>query len=1313
MSRLRARNADNTKWLDICQSEWYLRNPANTGWIRFVPKQGIKVMHGSELYWLDIDCVADAGTADCEADEYGGTHDGTGENGSGTPIQSDNSGGGSGNGGGSDGGSSGGGTTTNPNGPDSPIYTDPDAGSGNGGTGWEEDAPYPPGYDLPDSDGDGAGDNGDCINRPGLGTCEPKTEPETRPDLTCEAGSPGSFDCPYMCPESVSGSGKGITEFYANMGTVSGNVKFPWISQTGAISVDIYYRGVRIATTSGQRVGADFLTFVFNPVNNDPLLFIRIRSTRSGTVWNFQVRCVGDEDVDGTVVDPRPCRGTFQPKQEGGQGVHEYYHDMGSEAGIADIHYQMWDQPDRMDVYNYKNELIASTNGYVTGEAHLKVPYEPGGTNQIRVRIAARDSGTSWAYMITCPGEAGSEDNPRGCASDSAVHSGGAGVTDTYIELGSEAGQVGVRYQMYDIPDQLDVYQEGILIASTGGPVTGEHWLYFDYDPANGTKIQVRVTGSGKTSWSFLTTCPGDEATDPNVSVDSPYVKEGSADNPGQACWTVSLDRSATEEVTVDYATGGGTANPLTAQGRVLASDAAGNPFVAVVDQEGIGRAAFDGGFPKFYNSVYSPPQPAPTGQDVFDEWWRTSGAEYYSDPTTIPEGSEALRWAITGQGNLASTVNSTNMIAFLSPVAHNNFEFAATLTSGSSDDDTIALVVSYVRNGSDNHYLLALRHRGGSPQYGSGNWSLITVVNNTAVKVIETKNVGGNGNWGGARTRVKVERNCNGIKVWCSPFGSTTIDESSLFEIDLDHEDLAIFGTGATRWGFAAQSQDNSQFLDIFVSGIGLPPAFTYLKNIALWAAKEGNSKALILCDAAVDGTYSLNDAALSFGVSLPGTLESVGFEVTTRYLREMNNEIVQADLAEYGFLIVLSVDPAGVNHATGNSAAVVAQWVKDGGGMFIITDHNVFHPTCNTLAAPFNVEFYGSINRSPVSVATMIETHGEHPIWQGLECAMLPAGGSEGGIRLKDIRSDYNPTSGTLTFAPGETEKEVCVDLIGNDTVDGNRTINLNLSNVSVGAITNNVGTATIIDDDTAICAMNPQRPVYSTGTSADGSPRLHVQPDINCGKSNTTYSMVSDMTFPANGSYVFSIYADDSFELYIDCKKVASGGSGATQSTISVSKGTHSVVLRYTNTTDCTLAFVSMSVKFNNQVVYRATAADWKGQENRAGDITENTPLVPCGTSAEGGSDSATNLHSLGQTAGTVNIEYATVVVGGTAPNEINVYVDDVLVASTGGPVIVEDTSPEYLTFEYDPSTMGSMCRVEVLGGSWWRYTFNCPE
>src|SRR5262249_21345590 len=64
----------------------------------------------------------------------------------------------------------------------------------------------------------------------------------------------------------------------------------------------------------------------------------------------------------------------------------------------------------------------------------------------------------------------------------------------------------------------------------------------------------------------------------------------------------------------------------------------------------------------------------------------------------------------------------------------------------------------------------------------------------------------------------------------------------------------------------------------------------------------------------------------------------------------------------------------------------------------------------------------------------------------------------------------NDYVPTSGTLTFAAGETSKTITVFVNGDNIVEGDETFSLILSNAVGANIGNGTATGTIVNDDHA---------------------------------------------------------------------------------------------------------------------------------------------------------------------------------------------------------------------------------------------------
>lgn len=97
---------------------------------------------------------------------------------------------------------------------------------------------------------------------------------------------------------------------------------------------------------------------------------------------------------------------------------------------------------------------------------------------------------------------------PKPCGTTTA--SGGPGVTRTRHGLGPSPGLVRIDYEMYSIPDRLDCYYQGVLVATTGGPVSNSGTLTWAFDPgpADPQWCLVVVTGPLGTAWQYTLYCP-------------------------------------------------------------------------------------------------------------------------------------------------------------------------------------------------------------------------------------------------------------------------------------------------------------------------------------------------------------------------------------------------------------------------------------------------------------------------------------------------------------------------------------------------------------------------------------------------------------------------------------------------------------------------------------------------------------------------------------------------------------------------------------------------------------------------------------
>jgi hypothetical protein len=94
---------------------------------------------------------------------------------------------------------------------------------------------------------------------------------------------------------------------------------------------------------------------------------------------------------------------------------------------------------------------------------------------------------------------------------DATVKSGGQGKTSTQHELGSSSGKVVIEFDMKNIPDEIKVYYDGQLVASSSGLVSGYNKLQWFYDAKTNkpTYCIVEISAPGdNTEWEYVLGCP-------------------------------------------------------------------------------------------------------------------------------------------------------------------------------------------------------------------------------------------------------------------------------------------------------------------------------------------------------------------------------------------------------------------------------------------------------------------------------------------------------------------------------------------------------------------------------------------------------------------------------------------------------------------------------------------------------------------------------------------------------------------------------------------------------------------------------------
>ena len=94
---------------------------------------------------------------------------------------------------------------------------------------------------------------------------------------------------------------------------------------------------------------------------------------------------------------------------------------------------------------------------------------------------------------------------------NATAKSGGQGITKTRHELGNRSGNVYIECNMLGQPDEINVFYDNKLVASSNGPVSYNNSLQFYYNAISGkpTYCIVKIIGKDSgTHWEYTLNCP-------------------------------------------------------------------------------------------------------------------------------------------------------------------------------------------------------------------------------------------------------------------------------------------------------------------------------------------------------------------------------------------------------------------------------------------------------------------------------------------------------------------------------------------------------------------------------------------------------------------------------------------------------------------------------------------------------------------------------------------------------------------------------------------------------------------------------------
>ncbi len=125
----------------------------------------------------------------------------------------------------------------------------------------------------------------------------------------------------------------------------------------------------------------------------------------------------------------------------------------------------------------------------------------------------------------------------------------------------------------------------------------------------------------------------------------------------------------------------------------------------------------------------------------------------------------------------------------------------------------------------------------------------------------------------------------------------------------------------------------------------------------------------------------------------------------------------------------------------------------------------------------------------------------------------------------------TDYQATSGTLTFAPGEINKTITIFVSGDTTIEPNETFTVNLSGATNAVILGGVGTGTIITDDICLYSISPTS--LNIGASGGAGNTISVTTQAGCAytavSNNGFITVTSGASGTGSGTVIFTVAAN----------------------------------------------------------------------------------------------------------------------------------------------------------------------------------------
>lgn len=328
-----------------------------------------------------------------------------------------------------------------------------------------------------------------------------------------------------------------------------------------------------------------------------------------------------------------------------------------------------------------------------------------------------------------------------------------------------------------------------------------------------------------------------------------------------------------------------------------------------------------------------------------------------------------------------------------------------------------------------------------------------------------------------GARTKISIEI-CLDEPAWGEALevSWTTRDGTAIGGVGV--RNLAYDEFGNPFISVTESKKDNYRIVydggfPKYYDGSAVANSIQFLKNAVAYLHHNANRPKRILAIGDPHPNYDITrEGGSNFRRTFTSVASTLGYEIDVCHIGDFHGGApTGSHFDRYAMCFYMGTSNGNLIPAAGVNG--FEQAIKSGMGIMLITDHNVFQGSVNAIAAKFGANFYGDINRHPVSIDDLKRLYGDHVLWSNMT-GMLPAGGSEGNIGNVS-KSDYLHADGVLRFEIGERCKNIEVEILGDTLPEGLEYFYVDLFNPSHGKITCGTSTIYIDDDDIIPCGQS----------------------------------------------------------------------------------------------------------------------------------------------------------------------------------------------------------------------------------------------